>query len=414
MKKKNPSSGTTLFERDRAKALYDARRPLYDEALQSLYRKVRRLLESRGFTPSIKYRVKRFEAYYEKLKRPDTQGNSGKSTPISDMLGLRIVCPFLEDIDTIKELIADNFEVTETDWKATQHSFREFGYDSMHMLVKLDKDALKRVLPGTRKVCEVQLRTILQDAWAEVEHELVYKSDISIPNESIRRKLASLNATLSLSDLIFQEIRDYQKAIRMRGRKRQEKLAESLDILDIMAISHQFGDKSERSGKSRKSSLSSASQLEKTMLLALDAHSGHDLETAINLYGKLLGMRLKRDIRSLVYNHRGMAYFARGELARATSDFSKAISYNPENSRGYANRGLCYRIVKKYEKALSDFDTAINIDPIHPETYYSRAQTYSEMGLYCKALNDCEKVLEINPGDQPARDLGKTLRKELA
>ncbi len=65
-----------------------------------------------------------------------------------------------------------------------------------------------------KRVCEIQLRTILQDAWAEVEHELVYKSDISLPNQSIRRKLASLNATLTLSDLIFQEIRDYQKEIR--------------------------------------------------------------------------------------------------------------------------------------------------------------------------------------------------------
>jgi putative GTP pyrophosphokinase len=38
----------------------------------------------------------------------------------------------------------------------------------------------------------VQLRTILQDAWAEVEHELIYKSDIKLPNASIRRKLAAL------------------------------------------------------------------------------------------------------------------------------------------------------------------------------------------------------------------------------
>ena len=60
----------------------------------------------------------------------------------------------------------------------------------------------------------------MQDAWAEVEHELVYKSDITLPNQSIRRKLASLNATLTLSDLIFQEIRDYQKEIRRHGRNR--------------------------------------------------------------------------------------------------------------------------------------------------------------------------------------------------
>jgi putative GTP pyrophosphokinase len=412
--KKNTPAGVPMLDRDRAKALYDARRPIYDETLQSLYRKVRRLLESRGFSPSIKYRVKRFEAYYEKSRDLHARGRSGRTALISDMLGLRIVCPFLEDIETVKELIAENFDVTETDWKAAQHSFREFGYDSVHLLVKLDKNELRRSMPGTRKVCEVQLRTILQDAWAEVEHELVYKSDISIPNESIRRKLASLNATLTLSDLIFQEIRDYQKAIRQRGRKRQEKLNETLDILDIMAMSHQFGDQPLAARNVHKSSRASASQLEKTMLLALDAHSGHDLETAINLYGKLLSMSLTRDIRSLVYNHRGMAYFASGDLVKSINDFSKAISYNPENSRCYANRGRCYRITGKYEKALSDFDTAISIDPLYAETYFSRAQAYNEMELYCKALNDCEKTLEINPDYQPARDLAKILRERLA
>jgi putative GTP pyrophosphokinase len=413
MKRTLPAK-TTPLDRDRAKTLYELRRPLYEETLQALYRRVRRLLENSGFSPSVKYRVKRFEAYYEKLRRPYARGKSGKAAPISDMLGLRIVCPFLEDIETIKELIAANFEVTEVDWKAAQHSFREFGYDSVHLLVKLDKDALKHALPGTRRVCEVQLRTILQDAWAEVEHELVYKSDISIPNESIRRKLASLNATLTLSDLIFQEIRDYQKAIRQRGRKRQEKITETLDSLDVLTMSYQGGDRPGIPDNGSRISSTSKSQLEKTMLLALDAHSGHDLETAINLYGELLGMRLTRDIRSLVYNHRGMAYFAKGDLKRAIDDFSKAISYNPENSRGYANRGLCYRIGQKHERALSDFDTAVSIDPFLSETYYNRAQTYHEMGLYHKALNDSEKTLEINPGHQAARDLAGALRNRLA
>ncbi len=408
------SSGPIYPDRERAMILYEARRPLYEETLQSLYRRVRRLLENSGFTPSIKYRVKRFEAYYEKLRRPAVQGKTKTAAAISDMLGLRIICPFLEDIETIRELIATNFEVTEVDRKASRHSFREFGYDSMHLLVKLDKNVLKRALPGTRRVCEVQLRTILQDAWAEVEHELVYKSDISIPNESIRRKLASLNATLTLSDLIFQEIRDYQKAIRQRGRRRQEKISETLDLLDILTISQRAEDASKEPFIEAMDSSPSSSQLERTMLQALDAHSNHDLETAINLYGKLLRMHLTRDIRSLVYNHRGMAYFAGEEIAKATSDFSNAIRFNPENSRGYFNRGLCHRITRKYDKALSDFDTALSIDPLSPETYYNRAQTYHEMELYCKALHDCEKTLELSPGHQAADELARALKERLA
>jgi putative GTP pyrophosphokinase len=122
---------------------------------------------------------------------------------INDFFGLRIVCPFLEDIETVSSLIASHFEILETERKANQHSFREFGYDSVHLAIPLTTQLTGRSMPGVRKVCEIQLRTTLQEAWAEVEHELVYKSDISLPNQSIRRKLASLNATLTLSDLIF-------------------------------------------------------------------------------------------------------------------------------------------------------------------------------------------------------------------
>lgn len=410
--KKNPTGLNPLLDRDRAKALYDARCPEYEEALQAFYRKVRKLLESSGFNLSLKYRIKRFDAYYEKLQRLQSRSR-GSSQQISDMLGLRIVCPFLEDIESVKGLISTHFEVTETDRKAAQHSFREFGYDSVHLLVKLEKDAIHNTLPGTRKVCEVQLRTILQEAWAEVEHELVYKSDISIPNESIRRKLASLNATLTLSDLIFQEIRDYQKAIRQRGRKRQQKLTEALDLLDIMAMSSRLEDISDTPGDEGDPATWS-NRLEKTMLLALDAHSGHDLDTAIDLYGELLSMRLERDIRSMVYNHRGMAYFARGEIRRAASDFSKAIHYNPGNSRGYANRGLCYRLLKNPEKALADFATAINIDPLQPEAYFGRGQTFRDMDLPDKALNEFERVLEINPDYRPARKMVIALKEQLS
>lgn len=412
MKKLQPSA-QPLIDRTQAKAVYDTHLPAYEETLQSLKNEIRRLLEGAGFNPLIKYRVKRFEAYYEKLRHLHKAAKGKRPAPINDILGLRIVCPFLEDIETIKDLIADQFQVTETDWKAAQYSFREFGYDSVHLLVKLDKEALELRLPGTSRACEVQLRTTLQDAWAEVEHELVYKSDISIPNESIRRKLASLNAALTLSDVIFQEIRDYQKAIRLRGQMRQQIVADSLDILDIIALSHQHEASADTMVKPGKSPAKRSSQLERTMLLALDAHSGNDLDTAIKLYGELLGMRLQRDIRSMVYNHRGMAYFAQRDLTRAVNDFSRAISYNPESSRSYTNRGLCYRLNQKPEKALSDFATAISIDPLQADAYFGKAQTYHDMGQHGKAIHNCKKSLEINPNYQPAIALARDLEEKL-
>ncbi|MEN8686853.1 MAG: (p)ppGpp synthetase, partial [Desulfuromonadales bacterium] len=215
------SAHLRLPERSKAKALYEKQLPAHKAALQQLAQAIRMLLEQQGLTPAIKFRVKSFEAYFDKLRKQNRANGSHRIVTINDFFGLRIVCPFLEDVETVSSLIVNNFDLLETESKASQHSFREFGYDSVHHTIRIATQQRGRLLPGVKRVCEIQLRTILQDAWAEVEHELVYKSDISLPNQSIRRKLASLNATLTLSDLIFQEIRDYQKEIRRHGRKRR-------------------------------------------------------------------------------------------------------------------------------------------------------------------------------------------------
>jgi ppGpp synthetase/RelA/SpoT-type nucleotidyltranferase len=408
---KTPATGhDRLPDRSRTKVLYDQQLPVYKASLQQLAQDVRLILEPQGLTPAIKYRIKSFQAYFDKLRKQNKFNDSRRMVTINDFFGLRIICPFLEDIETVSNLLVTHFEVFDTECKANQHSFREFGYDSVHLTLRMEATQTGRSMPGVRKVCEVQLRTILQDAWAEVEHELVYKSDISLPNQSIRRKLASLNATLTLSDLIFQEIRDYQKEIRQHGRKRRASVEREALDQEFIAISHPTT--TEPPARIGPIPSTMASHLEKTMLRALKAHSNHDLENAIALYGQLLGMQLDRKMRGLVYNHRGMAYFAIGSHQRALKDFSSAISYDPEGDRGYANRGLCYRVMKKYEKALKDFDQALIINPNRPDSYFGRAQTHYDMQQFELALADCEKALLIHSGYQPARELIKALYRQ--
>jgi putative GTP pyrophosphokinase len=405
------SSRHRIPDRNKSKALYEQQLPAYRAALQQLVQDIRLILEQQGLSSAIKYRVKSFEAYLDKLHKQDSVAAGRRTATINDFFGLRIVCPFLEDIETISSLITAHFQVLETERKANQHSFREFGYDSLHLAIRLEAQQTGRLMPGVRRVCEIQLRTILQDAWAEVEHELVYKSDISLPNQSIRRKLASLNATLTLSDLIFQEIRDYQKELRLHGRKRRATVEREVQGEDLIAISHPTNAMPPARMGPIPSTM--ASHLEKTMLRALEAHSNHDLESAIALYGQLLGMQLDRTIRGLVYNHRGMAYFAQGHRRQALKDFSSAIGYDPESDQGYANRGLCYRVQKKYAKALEDFNQALKINPNRPDNYFGRAQTFYDMQRYKQALEDCEKALGIHSGYQPARQLIKTLQNKL-
>lgn len=402
-----------LPDRLQTEKIYQQLLPTLEETLNTLYQKLHYLMEERGLSVTIKYRVKRFDNYCEKLVRISKLQGS-ELLQITDLLGIRIICPFLEDLETVEQIINDNFDILEMEHKAEQHSFREFGYDSVHLLIRTEPAEGPPRLPHSCDVCEIQLRTILQEAWAEVEHELVYKSDIDIPNHSIRRKLASLNASLTLSDLIFQEIRDDQKAIRQRGLKRRETVQSLACACGGIHISQVPGMTAQnQSPEPTEAGELRPESLEQLMLSALDAHSNNQFQQAITLYTMILKMKLESRIRSLVYNHRGMALFALSDYQKGIDDFTKAVEYNEDNSRAWNNRGLALRILGKYDQSLSDYDRAIELSPQQYEGYWGRAQTYYEMKLYSRALNDCRKTMERNKDFSPAEEFEKTIRKQM-
>ncbi|NOY13369.1 MAG: tetratricopeptide repeat protein [Deltaproteobacteria bacterium] len=402
-----------LPDRETLKDQYVVVKPQLEKQLQSIHLRLRCLLEKQGNTPTIKYRVKEFSNYYSKLaglyrKQPEEDNLLG------DLLGLRVICPFLEDLDIVERLITADFDVVELEHKADRHSFREFGYDSVHLLVKLEKSALGN-LPQTAPVCEIQLRTILQDAWAEVEHELVYKSDLGFPNDSIKRKLASLNASLTLSDLIFQEIRDYQKELRQRGIKRRQSVEDVLTAAWPIEIANlpQSQCAEELEAVVEGEPQESPRGLEKSMFKALEAHSNKDFPVAIQLYSRILRMKLDPPIRSLVYNHRGMALFALADCQKAIDDFSKAIQHNTTNGRAWCNRGLAHRVLGDYDRSLEDYEQAIQLATAPFEGFWGHAQTCFEMQLYSRALSDCEKVIGLQSDFKPALELMKTIRRQM-
>ena len=404
---------TPPLERALLKKLYGSLRPGLEEELLRIQRRLRGFLEEEGFTPTIKYRVKGFDNYFAKLSKL-TRDQPQRQVQLSDLLGLRVICPFLEDLETVERLICSHFEVVELERKGERHSFREFGYDSVHLLIRLESDRLPQ-LPYTVNCCEIQLRTILQDAWAEVEHELVYKSDIALPNHSIRRKLASLNASLALSDLIFQEIRDFQKEVRARGLKRRQSIEEILAASSSIDVAHapDGGGNLPYLELPDTGSDSSLRSLEKLMFKALEAHSNKNFPVAVQIYTRILRLKLEPLLRSLVYNHRGMALFALAEYGRAIEDFSRAIQFNRANSRAWCNRGLVYRVQGKFELSLEDYAQAIETAPEQLDGFWGRAQTCFEMKLYSRALTDCQKVLALQTDFTPAQNLEKTLRRQM-
>ena len=139
---------------------------------------------------------------------------------ITDLAGVRVIAFFPRTVETVGACIHDEFEVIEhMDLSQTRLQEERFGYQSEHFLVKLrgNRTSLPEYEPHHGLVAEVQVRTILQHAWAEIEHDIQYKSSITIPN-TIRRRFMSLAGLLEIADREFQAVQDEDKRFKEQAR----------------------------------------------------------------------------------------------------------------------------------------------------------------------------------------------------
>ncbi len=145
---------------------------------------------------------------------------------ITDILGVRIITLFETDVDNIFKLLEDTFEVSEiVDKRKKERDNRiEFGYNSLHVILQFTESRCQLVEYKKYQDIrfEVQIRTVLQHAWAEVEHGLGYKSYYE-PPMSVKRKLNRLAASLELLDEEFENIR-YDIALYNQSFDRVEKI----------------------------------------------------------------------------------------------------------------------------------------------------------------------------------------------
>lgn len=333
------------------------------------------------------------------------QRQEDKSVPpeITDLVGIRIVCPFIEDLAKAEAALSRFFEITEVEKKGSNYSFKEFGYESIHLLIHIPQEIeRKRGLCGVN-VAEVQLRTILQDAWAEVEHELVYKAEFTPFDEPMKRKLAAVNASLSLADIVFQEIRDYQRQLNRELGKRREsffrKIEESTDGLlfkedqEVGRIAPLFRLEPSHSGET----------VDDMLLDALYAHNNDQFDRAIEIYSRILELEPRDFVKSVIYKHRGMALFAQSRYEEAVADFTETVELDQSCYKAYYYRAVVRSVQQKYTEAIDDFSKSLLINPYQHFALYRRAQAYYHLGDYPKALADCENALVAEPDSKQAQ-----------
>ena len=201
------------MDRAEAEKRYEEQRPAYVVFVTRLRELIEIWLsESNIQFQTIEGRAKSLSSFVEKIER------SGKNyeeplIDISDLAGLRIILFYLNDIQKVTDIIRTNFVVDEersSDKRDTMDP-EEFGYQSIHMIVRLD--AARGDLPEWRLyagfVAEIQVRTVLQHAWAAISHKLQYKKENEIPRR-LRRRLYRLSGLLELADDEFESLRDEQ------------------------------------------------------------------------------------------------------------------------------------------------------------------------------------------------------------
>ena len=366
--------------------------------------RILRVVKTMPSHPSVKIRVKDFNSYYKKYVRILKEGpppdrinehsdNDDPSRYIYDIIGARVVCPFLEDLAIVEELFNDNFEIVQVQRKGGDHTFREFGYESIHLLIKIPNDIIAKSGRSGIDLAEIQIRTILQDAWAEVEHELVYKAEFNPFDDPMKRKLAAVNASLSLADIIFQEIRSYQRELNEELEKRRDSFFQKIEeATDALIFSDLKPAEAEILPAIRFSSNESIDEL---LLNALYAHNKMKFDEAIAFYTQILELNPNDSIKSLILKHRGMAFFARSHYTEAIDDFLKSLELDPQSYKSAYYQGIVYSVLRQYRDAVHVFNMSLAVNPYQPYCLYRRGQAYYHLEDYPQALADCESALAM-------------------
>jgi putative GTP pyrophosphokinase len=227
-------------------AAFEEQRPALERLRVHLHAELVAALGARGVEVNfVTSRVKSLESLRRKIARPDKTYR--RLWDVTDLVGLRVATYFEDAIEDVARLVEEIYQVdfVHSADKLRFTDYGKFGYRSLHYVCAppslgepgttgaastgaASMGAASAGAASTGAVSatglfdaacrfEIQVRTSLQHAWAEVEHDLGYKADGSVP-EVIRRRLSRIASLLELADQEFVSIRHdlgrYQQAVR--------------------------------------------------------------------------------------------------------------------------------------------------------------------------------------------------------
>jgi putative GTP pyrophosphokinase len=192
------------------------RRPDYEHLVDEVvYILRKRLADAALQVSSVSGRAKTLKSFLEKVQR---KSYDAPLEEVTDFAGVRVVCLYREDVARIEAIIRHEFDVMEKVDKDAEKETDQFGYGAVHFIVTLGKKSSGARYDDLKDLrCEIQVRTIMQDAWAIIQHHLIYKRESEVPRP-LQRRLNSLAGLFETADDQFARIRqdrdEYLSAVR--------------------------------------------------------------------------------------------------------------------------------------------------------------------------------------------------------
>ena len=187
---------------------YEDNLPRFREVEAQVRETLRRTFQEAGLAvAAIESRVKGHDSFAGKLELKGHKYNSLAN--LTDILGLRVITFYIDDVVKVASAVERLFTI---DWensvdKRKIHEIDSFGYLSLHYICSI---------PDFPYRFEIQMRTLLQHAWANMDHDTGYKSGVEIPKRYLRN-MSRLAGMLELVDDEFSKIRieltDYRRRV---------------------------------------------------------------------------------------------------------------------------------------------------------------------------------------------------------
>ncbi|MCD4785049.1 MAG: hypothetical protein K8T10_14640 [Candidatus Eremiobacteraeota bacterium] len=352
----------------------------------------------------VQARAKSMASFAEKIQRKKHK-HDDPVNQLTDLCGARIITYTLDELKDVCEFIEEHFEIDrENSFDVCQRlRTSEFGYRSIHYIVKFirrnspPKDIGVEIPEDAKDIdveipeelyglkAEIQVRTVLEHAWADFFHQMGYKKGYKIPDD-IEREIYSLAAILENADGTFSRVQNDLKTYlsRFEVYMTEDKIRDEMNLLEMV---HKH-DRDNVKLAHRIGSLAMTLEDWQKAIKVMSKHAASKYKPLLRDLGIAIHKLYKNDTNSVKYKE------AREKLEQASE---------PPKSDPFAYLALAkmWRIENDHEKARENYKKAFEADPTNPhllskylewEIEYNRGKisTIATMGPVIKsAIKRC-------------------------